>query len=299
MFVSAPAYLVGREFTEFPREPGTLSDRVFAAERLDGINVNDYRFEHCTFANISFKDTHVTGSHFDHCVFIGCYFRKTLLRDSSFVGARFVACDFPRISVHSSDFRYAHFDRCAISSAELQHSLPSEPNLREELARNLAIAAAGSGMAADARQYRLTAIEALQEHLSAGVQGDSTWYRDHYKGTRRIQAAVQLLGSKLNGLLWGHGEKPWVVIVNILLAGVILFPIPLWLMRNWYLVNGEAPTIPAAIWLSVMTLVPVGGMHSITTSSMTVRALLAIESLVGLVLIALLGALVLRRVIGK
>ena len=297
--ISAPAYLVGRHRLRFPAEVGDYKDVLIAAERLDGRALVGYRFTHCTFANMSFKEAELIGSQFEHCVFVGCYFRKTRIRDCSFVGTRFIACDYANVSVHSSDFRYAHFDGCVIPYTKLQHSQPSEPNLREQLSRILSLAAEATGASREARQYRLIAIAALQQHLAAGVWGDNTWYRDHYQGARRIRAALQLMAIKINGFVWGHGEKPWVLIRNLFAVGVVVWPIIFWLLRDQIQINGLQPSAADAVWLSLMTLVPIGAVHTVSTASTWVRAWLAVESLIGLVLIGLLGALILRRLIGR
>ena len=38
----------------------------------------------------------------------------------------------------AADFYYVRFSGCQVAFDEMEHSLPSEPNIREELCRNLA-----------------------------------------------------------------------------------------------------------------------------------------------------------------
>jgi hypothetical protein len=112
-------------------------------------------------------------------------------------------------------------------------------------------------------------------------------------------AGVRLTASHVNGLLWGHGERPFTLLRNLIILGIVIFPGFLWLERTALTVNGQVPSIEDMIWLSVMTLIPVGGVYTVGTASASVRMILAIESLVGLVLVALFGTLLLRRVLGR
>lgn len=56
----------------------------------------------------------------------------------------------------------------------MEHNLPSEPNLREELAAGIAVAAEERGWTSQAKEYRLAAIGAREEHLVAAVGSNST-----------------------------------------------------------------------------------------------------------------------------
>ena len=167
--LAATAYLLGRKRGRLTSATLVGQDLLFVAERLDGINLQGGDFAHCTFANISFKDSNLTNIRFSNCTFIGCYFRKTNLKGCDFSGCRFIACDFPKVAVRSCYFRYAHFDECFIGASEIHHSLPQEPNIREELARNLANAAASEGFFKEARAFRLIEIRAREQDLKAAA----------------------------------------------------------------------------------------------------------------------------------
>lgn len=213
MQTEAAAYLFGRRKGDLSAKADFAQDAIFAAERVDGEIINKRRYSHCTFANISFLEAKVVGCVFEDCVFIGCYFRKTLLRSNEFKGCRFIGCDFPRIRVHSSRFGYCQFHKCFIEFGELKHNLPSEPNIRRDLTANIAHAAESLGVTKEARRYRLEAIAAQNEHLWAGFMHQGDWARDHFPGLKRLTALLQVVSSRLNGLIWGHGER-WSVLVR-------------------------------------------------------------------------------------
>ena len=141
------------------------------------------------------------------------------------MGCKFIDCEFPRVAVQGCDFRYSRFSRCVLPYAEIELSLPQEPNLREELSRNLALEASRVGQAEDAKAFRLCQIRSREEDLRAAMKGDSQWYREHYDALRRIGAGVSLTFSVLNRWLWGYGEKVTVLLRNSIIAAAVLFPL--------------------------------------------------------------------------
>ena len=201
------AYLLGRKIEDWPAATAPVQDLIFAAVRKDNDTLEGLEFQHCTFANVSFKEAKIRNCRFIDCVFLGCYFRKSEMAGSTFVGCKFLSCEFPKVTIQSCDFKYSRFENCALPFDEMEHSLPREPNLRAELANGLAIAADALGLQKARRQYRLVAIKAKEEHLFAAVVSRSEWYQRHYHGLRKLSALGQLLVSYANGAVWGHGRK--------------------------------------------------------------------------------------------
>ena len=293
------AFLIGRESGDWPVAPSRVTDKLFAKIRQDSKTLEDLTFEHCTFANVSFKESRLRGCRFVDCAFLSCYFRKTLLTGSSFVGCKFLGCDFPRIVIQSCDFKYSRFEGCALPFEELEHSLPPEANLREELARGLAIASDSLGLRVDVRRYRLAAIQAQEEHLRAAVLSDSEWYRSHFSGLRRWKALGRLIASLLRGAVWGHGERWFPLIRNLLVLALFVFPLALWAVRD-ALASPSGPVgIPEIVWLSVTTILPVDGVTSVVATSWSTRTLLVFEAFLGLVAGGLLVVLLARRMLTR
>jgi hypothetical protein len=273
---------------------------MIAAQKLDKRKILNRSFRHTTFANVSFKETELKETEFMDCAFLNCYFRRARIVSCSFVGSKFYGCEFTKTSIQSSNFRYARFFSCAIPFDEMEHNLPPEPNLREELASGLAIAADERGWSAEARLYLLSAIAAREDHLFAAVQGRSTWYKEHYPPLRRIGALFQLLGSKLNGLLWGHGERWAVLLRNLGILALVVFPVMLWSVRSELQVGGGATLQRGDIvWLSITTIVPVATVSSVSASGAASRAVLALEAFAGIVIAGLFVTLMLRSVVKR
>jgi hypothetical protein len=293
-------YLVGRGSVPFPEKGDPITDKMIAAQRLDERALKSRCFDHCTFANVSFKEAQLTDSAFNDCTFVNCYFRKTRVVNCRFVGSKFYGCEFPRITLQSCDFRYATFFACAVPFGEMEHNLPSEPNLREELAAGIAVAAEERGWTSQAKEYRLAAIGAREEHLVAAVRSKSTWYKDHYSPWRRVGACIQLVASKLNGFLWGYGERWGILLRNLLVLTVIVFPALLWVVRKDLILSGRNPaTVRDVLWLSLSAIVPLNVASPVAVLSTTAHIILTFEAFCGVVIGGLFVTLLLRSVLNR
>lgn len=82
------AYELGRPIVAF-ETPYSGSDKAFAAKRYDGAVIESPSYEHCTFANLGFKEAKFQNGYFLNCIFIGCYFRRAVITNCNFVGCQF------------------------------------------------------------------------------------------------------------------------------------------------------------------------------------------------------------------
>ena len=215
------AAAAGRKPTEL-KAPWRGVDLLYASQRVDTTQIEGAEYEHCTFANVSFKDARIANGRFLDCVFVNCYFRRADLAKTQFIGCKFVDCNLRKVSISGGDFSYTEFVSCYFPFEEFRHALPSQQNLRQALAEQCAIAADGAGDAAEARKYRLTALDARREHLEAAVKGGSNWYAEHYKGFDKIPPAAELLWYWVNRILWRHGES---ALRLLLTASVLVFAV--------------------------------------------------------------------------
>lgn len=292
--IGSVEYIVGRKTGDWPVATTPAQGLIFAAEHKDCSTLENLEFQHCTFANVSFKEADIRNCRFINCAFLNCYFRKTELTGSTFVGCKFLSCDFPKIIVQSCDFRYSKFENCVLPFDEMEHSLPREPNLREELADRLAIASDAIGLQNDRRKYRLAAIQAKKEHLKAAILSKSEWYRRHYSGLRRLSAFAQLITSYFYDIVWGHGEKPIILIRNILILAFVVFPLLLWFVHDSLNQFSEPLGISDVIWLSVATFISVESVNVVSATGTLARIILTIEAFLGFVSFGLLITLLVR-----
>ena len=288
------AYVVGRPHAPFGA-PYLAKDTTFAAERHDNATVESSKYEHCTFINIGFKEATLKNGEFLDCIFIGCYFRRANFIHCNFVGCRFFDCNFSHISLKSCNFRFSSFHDCQINHSEMEYCLPQEPNLREDLARNLSVESSRLGLSHEARKYRISEIRAREEHLRSAIVGKSQWYREHFDNLGRLQAFAKLTLSLFNRWLWGYGEQAFVLIRNLFLLSFLIFPFLFYIFGDQL---AHKSGRPIALWdhlyFSLENVIPAGIVSDIVATGATAQFLAALESLFGVVAIALFAAYIFR-----
>ena len=276
-------------------EPWVHSDVAFAAERLDGVAIDMGLFTHCTFANVSFKGCTVSDSRFIDCTFDSCYFRKTAIQNCKFDGCKFVDCDFPQVRVQGTNFMFPQFKGCFINFDEMQPNLPAEPQLREMVAIELAREAYTLGDTLDARRYRLEALRAHERHLLQAFKASSSYYREHYDLLGRLEAGVAWIGSQVNRLIWGNGERGFTLLRNFLLLVFIGFPLLFYAFGGVQAASGKITTADYVL-LSIDTATSYSGLSGVHLVSTASRIVGASEITVGLLAFGLFITILFRRI---
>jgi len=168
--------------------------------RFDDMNANKAEFVDCDFSYSMFDRAYFRSAKFNNCKFVGCMFYDSNLRNASFSG---------------SDFRYATFHRTLLETKEMIAMLPQEPNLRRDSLQNLRANASEIGDFSSQRKFVLAEIEATMDHQLRALKGTDDYYRRKYQGFfPKAQAALSYVGLRFSGLLWGHGERPFRLVVS-------------------------------------------------------------------------------------
>lgn len=289
------AYLVRARSASLDRElSGVVEDTLFANQRFDEGELAGVHFQHCTFANVSFKRANVRECHFSNCVFEACYFRETKLIDCNFPASRFIDCEFPKPTVYGCSFRTTRFRRTLIPFEIMEPNLPGEPNLCRDLCENLATEAVGIGRARAARNYRLRAITEHQEALRRGYRWTDEYSKQHYPELQRVTAFFRLVGSKLAGVLWGHGERIRRLLANLAILGLAIGPGLLYLVRD-HLHHSQPLDYGDYVALTFASLLNNSGASSITATGVGLAVVLALTAS-GLLFLGLLVTYLFRAV---
>ncbi len=297
MFINA--YHIGRDLIPLSG-PFRHEDKIFGGERKDDEIIENGEFAHCTFSNISFKKTKLLRCRFEDCVFLGCYFRLTEIRDSNFIGCRFFDCTFPHISIRGSNFGYSRFSNCFIPYSVMRLNLPQEPNLKEEICRNMAIETARLGHLYDARSFRMQEIKAREENWKLAMLGANEWYLEHYDYFRRFTAGIRLLRSLGNRILWGYGERIIVLICNFLVWGALIFPTLFYLNKtDLQTISQKQIDISEILYFSFSNIVPGSISSNVVAISSTTMFWAVIESLFGVIMAGLFVSYLFRWILHR
>jgi len=181
------------------------------------------RHEGKDFRNIRIDDLNAANAEFiscdfSYCIFERAYFHSAKFENCKFTGSRFYDCNFRAANLYLCDLRYATFHRTIVEAKELLATLPQEPNLRRDILQNLRANAVEVGDFRSQRLYVLEEVKAKSDHLSRALWISESYYKRKY-GTisARAKAGLELLGLRLSGFVWGHGERAW----RILFSGIV------------------------------------------------------------------------------
>ena len=286
-------YVTGRPVAKIER-PYNGEDHTFAAQRLDRSEIRLARYRHCTFVNVSFKEALLKECVFDDCVFVGCYFRRARVRDCVFKGCRFYDCEFPRISLVGCRLFYVRFSGCQVPFRAMYNSLPPEPNLREELCRNLARQSSVLGLTDDARRYRRIENASRENHLKSGFLGESDWYRRHFVGVQRLRAFANWTWSKVNRLLWGYCESGTKLAANFMVSTIAVFPTLYWLLDDGDTLKESGDSAVPYVLLSLSAATPASFRDLGAVDTWPFLVSMSFQGLYSVVLIAMFAAFLFR-----
>lgn len=271
------------------------SQELYASDLIDKPTFDGRSFEHCTFANVSFLDAKIKDCRFLNCAFMDCYFRRTVFTSSTFTGCKFEDCTLNELQFVDCTFKFPIFRGCFIKYDEFQHELGNDPGMRYRIADELAREAAAGGAGKDAREYRLEAATAWEDHLkNIALASDSEYYRTHFDTRARLVAIPAWVRQKLNRFLWGYGERGWVLGRSFAIVGFVLYPVLFWVLARDSLERASSGTQrprPARFWdyelFSLDNLLNRPGFSEIGFTGTFARFLVATEVLVGLLFIGL------------
>ena len=270
------------------------SDTAFVNQRFNGGSLVGARFEHCTFANVSFLRAEMRDCHFSNCVFEGCYFREAELTECHFPASRFIGCEFPKARIYACGFQYARFDRTVPRFVIMEPNLPGQPNLGRDLCTNLAVEASAVGLEREARRYRLEAIRMHEEALRRGYRWSDDYSRDHYPEFQRVTAFFLVCGSRINGWVWGHGEYVSRLLVTIAVVAFLVGPVLLYAAGS-HLHATESIGVGDYVALSVASVLNTAGSAGIRATGIGLAVVLALTG-IGLVFLGLFVTYVFRAV---
>ena len=268
--------------SELPRR-----DALVANEDRPCLKLQNKSTQRAIWVNVSLKQAKFDKCDFSHTIFINCYFRGARFRDCNFTGCRFIDCNFQSSTIHRCNLQYSRWEKTDIARSTLLENLPAEPNLAQKLLIQLRLNASSIGEYDDARYYLYEAEERSREHFVEIIKCRKDYYRDKYSiSLDRIIAPFRYVGSLLNKVLWGYGERPLVLSRNGLLL-ILGFGI----IHSY---TDDSMDISSGIKLSLGAFV--SALPGVDPATSDVSFWLLIESLFGIVYIALLAASLHRRI---
>jgi hypothetical protein len=142
----------------------------------------------------------------------------------------------------------------------------------------------------------LIAISARQQHLVGAIRGENSWYQEHFSGFARLLAALRWLASRVNGWIWGHGEKWHVLARNLVIMTLVVFPALFWIASDG-LDKNSGPLNPVDYFaVSVASVLSAAHISTVELADTTTRLVAASAAFAGIVSAGLFITILFRAV---
>ncbi len=177
--------------------------------QIDKAFLRNVNLRWAVFRDVGFKNARFVGCNLSQATLAECYLRRAQFEKCDLVNAHFDSCDFSQAAITESRIDFASFKNCEVGLSNLRFRADASDQAMVRVCRSLKLNAMSMGNFADAGQ--LTYLEKTYERRALFAR----------------RAWAQWLGSLVQDLFWGYGEKPWrlaaVMLANIVIFGTILY----------------------------------------------------------------------------
>ena len=176
--------------------------------------------------------------------------------------------------------------------------MPTEPNLRRDLARNLRSNSEMIGDKKSADRFLDIEIQASEELSKAIFLSATKYYKENYSVIDQVREGLKYLGSKVSGLVWGYGHRVGRLLLSYITV-TILCSLTSYFGKVEFFVRGQKTSRPLLFGESIYmgfgeTL---GAINlGLTPVTMSGKLILLSASFLGTVFLALLAATLYRRI---
>lgn len=186
-------------------------------------NLTDANFQHQQFIDFSSNGKTLTNCDFSYCVFQRVYFKKVKFICCNFTGAKFFDSNLREAEFENCKFHYSLFKYTIVNPIEVLRNLPEWPNAKVLLMQNHKVNANSLGDIKASKRFLLEEIDANKEHWRRAMAKKETYYSNKYAGFENwFKTRYNYYKLILDNLIWGHGETPWKIVVNLFILLLII-----------------------------------------------------------------------------
>ena len=193
----------------------------FFDEINDGFEIENVNVRLSTFSRLGIKNAIIKAGSITQCIFEDVYGRRAKFYNVNFTGSIFRNCNFELSTFRSCTLNYCEFSNTQLPYREIISCLPMEPNIREELARNLKTNYLGLGQKDIADVFLDIEIKAKEERMLEIIKSNTSYYKENYTQLDVLKAFFQFLLSKSRRYITGDGY----CIKNIVISFFIIIGI--------------------------------------------------------------------------
>ena len=195
--------------SEADKQPAMLkpNDRIPHVDQKFDEDVADQEFSNRLFVRLVATKQRFTRVDFKYSIFELCYLRNCVFDSCDFVGCRFISSTLDGSAFSGCKFDYATFERTGIDGDILSSGCPGHENLKMRFARTLRMNYQQLGDAKSANSAIKVELQATEAHLHKAWNSNESYYRQKYRGYRRVQMFTDWVAFKALDSVWGNGES--------------------------------------------------------------------------------------------
>jgi len=289
---------LSRKPTKIQNLPSRGELLLVSDQQQDKIKISDVNISASSFLRLGMLKAIVENSRLRQSHFEDSYFRKAEFKNVHFTGSNFRFCNFDKASFQVCDFKYCNFYQCKLPADEIIACMPTEPNLRRDLARNLRSNSEMIGDKKTADRYLDIEIQASENLSKAIFLSNTKYYKDNYNFIDQIREGLKYLGSKVSGLVWGYGHRVGRLFMSYITVTVLCSFIT-YFGKIEFLVRDQKTPRPLLFWQSIYMGFgeTIGAINlSLTPVTIAGKLILLTASFLGTLFLALLAATFYRRI---
>jgi hypothetical protein len=197
---------------------GAYGESLLVKEEVlkENESIENVKLKFSSLVRLAMKGAKVKNGDFLQCVFDEVYARHALFENVNFSGSYFKNCNFSNSTFYHCDLSFCKFEKCDLPYKSIMSCLPSEPNIRRELARSLKVNYQGLGNKKIADIFLDIEIEANEQELMAIFKSSETYYKQRYDWGQRFSSLFEWGWLKAAGLVWGYGHRILRLIISYL-----------------------------------------------------------------------------------
>lgn len=180
---------------------------MFCEEKDYTFQANGFNLNSSSFIRLRIKEAMFDGGSITNSIFEDIYAKKASFSNVDFSGTVFKDCNFDKATFYNCNFRYCSFSNCLLPINEIIACLPTESNLRKELANNLKVNFSSLGKRKIADVFLDIEIKAEQKEQFEIFRSKTSYYKSRFDIGDRLIALMKYAKSKLLGFVWGYGHR--------------------------------------------------------------------------------------------
>ncbi|MED0903406.1 pentapeptide repeat-containing protein [Bacillus nitratireducens] len=184
------------------------SNRIeIADDEEDNLKLSNIKLMRSKLVNLGMKNVELSTCAITQTRLERCYLRKAKFVNVDFTGSTFEDCDLENANFNSCNLRYVKFRNCKLNLKEILGCLPTEPNLKVALLKELRKNQLdlGDNKSSDAILVKINDTE--KELLLERVMCRTSYHRNREDVISRAVALLNYIMLQMNDFIWGYGLK--------------------------------------------------------------------------------------------